>query len=205
MNFCNMWNPHGERPQGYIDSLLDSMPKGSNVFPCKRRRCPVMSREKFLSAPSLCFVWGCARLCQRLAVRGFPPPYSQEWESVLSEDLRVSESGRSPRACDGKSTFLLCGAPLGRLLHMLSVHPTANSTTRGLLAIDLVILNRGQVTRTIPELAPSLLIYISHQRGGRGSRVVWASDRGWLCHEFEPSTTKDPQCRAAMHAKTVEI
>ncbi|GFT61711.1 SCAN domain-containing protein 3 [Trichonephila clavipes] len=42
------------------------------------------------------------------------------------------------------------------------------------------------------------------KRGGRGSRVVWASDRGWLCHEFEPSTTKDPPCRAAMHAKSVE-
>ncbi|GFW46602.1 transposable element Tcb2 transposase [Trichonephila clavipes] len=27
---------------------------------------------------------------------------------------------------------------------------------------------------------------------GRGSRVVWASDRGLLCHGFEPSTTKDP-------------
>ncbi|GFS97289.1 hypothetical protein TNCV_1824551 [Trichonephila clavipes] len=27
----------------------------------------------------------------------------------------------------------------------------------------------------------------------------------WLaCHEFEPSTTKDPSCRAAMHVKSVE-
>ncbi|GFT40608.1 uncharacterized protein TNCV_3007841 [Trichonephila clavipes] len=34
--------------------------------------------------------------------------------------------------------------------------------------------------------------------------VLKASDRGWLCHEFEPSTTKDPPCRAAMHAKSVE-
>ncbi|GFX69994.1 hypothetical protein TNCV_2983341, partial [Trichonephila clavipes] len=25
---------------------------------------------------------------------------------------------------------------------------------------------------------------------GRGSRVVKVSDRGWLCHEFEPSTTR---------------
>ncbi|GFT22927.1 hypothetical protein TNCV_1857411 [Trichonephila clavipes] len=33
---------------------------------------------------------------------------------------------------------------------------------------------------------------------GRGSRVVWVSDRGLPCHEFEPSTTKDPPCRAAM-------
>ncbi|GFX92043.1 hypothetical protein TNCV_5005071 [Trichonephila clavipes] len=24
------------------------------------------------------------------------------------------------------------------------------------------------------------------------------------CHEFEPSTTKDPPCRAAMHVKSVE-
>ncbi|GFV36691.1 protein GVQW3 [Trichonephila clavipes] len=40
--------------------------------------------------------------------------------------------------------------------------------------------------------------------GGRGSRVVEVSDRGLPCHEFEPSTTKDPPCRAAMHVKTVE-
>ncbi|GFU94631.1 hypothetical protein TNCV_1008351 [Trichonephila clavipes] len=41
-------------------------------------------------------------------------------------------------------------------------------------------------------------------RKGRGSRVVWATDRGWLCHEFEPSTTKDPPCWSAMHAKSVK-
>ncbi|GFV37484.1 hypothetical protein TNCV_5101881 [Trichonephila clavipes] len=40
--------------------------------------------------------------------------------------------------------------------------------------------------------------------GGRGSRVVWVSDRGWLCHEFEPITGKDPPCRAEMHAKSIE-
>ncbi|GFS72872.1 hypothetical protein TNCV_1392791 [Trichonephila clavipes] len=39
---------------------------------------------------------------------------------------------------------------------------------------------------------------------GRGSRVVWVSDRGLPCHEFEPSTTKDPPCWAALHAKSVE-
>ncbi|GFT33741.1 uncharacterized protein LOC101238613 [Trichonephila clavipes] len=39
---------------------------------------------------------------------------------------------------------------------------------------------------------------------GRGSRVVWVSDRGLLCHGFEPSTIKDPPCRAAMHVKSVE-
>ncbi|GFW31701.1 hypothetical protein TNCV_4683731 [Trichonephila clavipes] len=30
------------------------------------------------------------------------------------------------------------------------------------------------------------------------------SDRGWLCHEFEPSNTKDPPCKAAMHDKYVK-
>ncbi|GFU25077.1 hypothetical protein TNCV_568321 [Trichonephila clavipes] len=34
---------------------------------------------------------------------------------------------------------------------------------------------------------------------GHGSRVVYVSDRGLPCHEFEPSTTKYPPCRAAMH------
>ncbi|GFU05486.1 uncharacterized protein TNCV_3291271 [Trichonephila clavipes] len=28
--------------------------------------------------------------------------------------------------------------------------------------------------------------------------------RGLPCHEFEPTTTKDPPCRAAMHVKSVE-
>ncbi|GFW27154.1 ATP-grasp domain-containing protein [Trichonephila clavipes] len=40
--------------------------------------------------------------------------------------------------------------------------------------------------------------------GGRGSRVVKVSDRGWPCHEFEPITAKDPPCGAAMHVKSVE-
>ncbi|GFV80429.1 neur_chan_LBD domain-containing protein [Trichonephila clavipes] len=30
------------------------------------------------------------------------------------------------------------------------------------------------------------------------------SDRGLPGHEFDPSTTKDPPCRAAMHVKSVE-
>ncbi|GFW45120.1 hypothetical protein TNCV_716221 [Trichonephila clavipes] len=34
---------------------------------------------------------------------------------------------------------------------------------------------------------------------GRSSRVVKASDHDWPCHEFEPSFTKDPPSREAMH------
>ncbi|GFX30560.1 uncharacterized protein TNCV_3462101 [Trichonephila clavipes] len=39
---------------------------------------------------------------------------------------------------------------------------------------------------------------------GHGSRVVKVLDHGWPCLEFQPSTTKDPPCRAAMHVKSVE-
>ncbi|GFX24483.1 hypothetical protein TNCV_992981 [Trichonephila clavipes] len=33
-------------------------------------------------------------------------------------------------------------------------------------------------------------ITVGGRNGGRGSRVGKVSDRGWLCQEFEPSTTK---------------
>ncbi|GFX38252.1 hypothetical protein TNCV_3838481 [Trichonephila clavipes] len=36
---------------------------------------------------------------------------------------------------------------------------------------------------------------------GRGSRVVQVSDRRWSCQEFQPSTTKDPPCLAAIDAR----
>ncbi|GFX16036.1 uncharacterized protein TNCV_4702951 [Trichonephila clavipes] len=39
---------------------------------------------------------------------------------------------------------------------------------------------------------------------GCGNQMVKVSDRGRPCHEFEPSTTKDPPCRAAMHVKSDE-
>ncbi|GFV84987.1 hypothetical protein TNCV_838611 [Trichonephila clavipes] len=45
---------------------------------------------------------------------------------------------------------------------------------------------------------------LSPNRGGRGSRLVYVSDHGLPSHEYEPSTTKDPPCRAAMHVKSVE-
>ncbi|GFW29272.1 hypothetical protein TNCV_742141 [Trichonephila clavipes] len=40
---------------------------------------------------------------------------------------------------------------------------------------------------------------------GRGSQVVWVSDGGLPCHEFEPSTPKNPPCRAAMQVKSVQM
>ncbi|GFU06160.1 hypothetical protein TNCV_4764831 [Trichonephila clavipes] len=41
------------------------------------------------------------------------------------------------------------------------------SATRGLLAMDLVILNRGQVTRTTPLLASPSPTYHTTSTGGR--------------------------------------
>ncbi|GFW82050.1 hypothetical protein TNCV_771791 [Trichonephila clavipes] len=34
--------------------------------------------------------------------------------------------------------------------------------------------------------------------------MVKVSDRGWPCHELEPSTTKDPPCRGTMHVKSAD-
>ncbi|GFU57964.1 hypothetical protein TNCV_5083241 [Trichonephila clavipes] len=39
---------------------------------------------------------------------------------------------------------------------------------------------------------------------GHGSHVVKVLDRGWPCHEFEPSTAKEPPCRGTMYVKSVE-
>ncbi|GFX82463.1 hypothetical protein TNCV_2166111 [Trichonephila clavipes] len=38
----------------------------------------------------------------------------------------------------------------------------------------------------------------------RGSLMVMVTDRGWPCHEFESSTTKDLPCTEAMHVTSVE-
>ncbi|GFX68174.1 hypothetical protein TNCV_4439971 [Trichonephila clavipes] len=37
-----------------------------------------------------------------------------------------------------------------------------------------------------------------------GSLVVKATDSWLTCHEFEPSTTKDPPCMENMHVKSVK-
>ncbi|GFW78882.1 kinectin [Trichonephila clavipes] len=39
----------------------------------------------------------------------------------------------------------------------------------------------------------------------RAAVAQWLGIQPWqACHEFDPSTTKDPPCRAAMHVKSVE-
>ncbi|GFX51650.1 hypothetical protein TNCV_5013531 [Trichonephila clavipes] len=47
----------------------------------------------------------------------------------------------------------------------------SRQTTRGLLETDLIILNHGQLTRTTPELAPSLLTTIPY-RGRMSTRRI---------------------------------
>ncbi|GFS57566.1 uncharacterized protein TNCV_1402191 [Trichonephila clavipes] len=68
---------------------------------------------------------------------------------------------------------------------------------------DLYVFHGGTLTSVSfwnEILDPNVRPYAE----GRGSRVVKVSDRGWPCPELEPSTTKDPLCRAAMHVKSVE-
>ncbi|GFU86268.1 hypothetical protein TNCV_369241 [Trichonephila clavipes] len=63
------------------------------------------------------------------------------------------------------------------------------------------MVSRGTKTHgTEQTLSP----VIAADSSSRGSRVVKVSDRGWLCHEFEPSTTKDLPCRGAMHVKSID-
>ncbi|GFU41754.1 hypothetical protein TNCV_894171 [Trichonephila clavipes] len=38
----------------------------------------------------------------------------------------------------------------------------------------------------------------------RCSVVIKVTDSWLACHEFEPSTTKDPKCRGEMHVESVE-
>ncbi|GFV99117.1 hypothetical protein TNCV_1510931 [Trichonephila clavipes] len=86
-----------------------------------------------------------------------------------------------------------------------------SEATRRLLVTDL-----SQETRLTPQLALSSpkfrikrtgRLLVSTDLMNINPSTWWvsnSSDRGWLCHEFEPSTTKDMSCRAAMHAKSVE-
>ncbi|GFU55335.1 hypothetical protein TNCV_1645991 [Trichonephila clavipes] len=53
-------------------------------------------------------------------------------------------------------------------------------------------------------LSGGIIFWDPNRREGRGNRVVKVSDRGWSCHELEPSTPKDPPCREEMHVKSVE-
>ncbi|GFV08602.1 uncharacterized protein TNCV_1584151 [Trichonephila clavipes] len=67
----------------------------------------------------------------------------------------------------------------------------------------VVLKGRGEIKKVVFNMAnlPSDPLTLM---GGPGSRVVKVPDRGWSCHEFKPSTTKDPLCRGAMHVKSVE-
>ncbi|GFV91575.1 hypothetical protein TNCV_770411 [Trichonephila clavipes] len=44
-----------------------------------------------------------------------------------------------------------------------------------------------------------------HEKKPKTLPLPQVSDRGLPCHEFEPSTTKDPPCRVAMRVKSVEL
>ncbi|GFU70241.1 hypothetical protein TNCV_903831 [Trichonephila clavipes] len=93
----------------------------------------------------------------------------------------------------------------------ISFHLGDSAQKRASLVHDFVFLTGGQFGLKIPIRGKSsprqFFLYKAvflKLWGGRGSRVVRVSDRGWPCHEFEPGTTKDPPCRAAMHVKSVE-
>ncbi|GFT72866.1 hypothetical protein TNCV_1891741 [Trichonephila clavipes] len=65
---------------------------------------------------------------------------------------------------------------------------------------------RPQMLEKVIENWTSRLDYIRASRGCHMPEIIFKMYRIVAClpHEFEPSTTKDPPCRAAMHVKSVE-
>ncbi|GFX97236.1 hypothetical protein TNCV_557261 [Trichonephila clavipes] len=87
-------------------------------------------------------------------------------------------------------------------------HDTATMTTRRLqsnrrserkkndtILGSMMGIKRRIVRNDLPTYRSKALL----EQKGHGSRVVKVPDRGWPCHEFEHSTTKDPPRRGAMH------
>ncbi|GFU91408.1 hypothetical protein TNCV_2541761 [Trichonephila clavipes] len=48
----------------------------------------------------------------------------------------------------------------------------------------------GSTTPVTVSSLSGVICLFGEEMTGRGGRVVYVSDRGWLCHELEPSTTK---------------
>ncbi|GFS56192.1 uncharacterized protein TNCV_1650961 [Trichonephila clavipes] len=93
------------------------------------------------------------------------------------------------------------------LQDQFKLNSISNDIDRAITHVVHTYLNNENNFTNIPPFHPyyqAKLSIISIKLSGRGSRVVLVSERGLLCHGFEPSTTKDPPCRAAMHVKSVE-
>ncbi|GFY19340.1 neuronal migration protein doublecortin [Trichonephila clavipes] len=98
-------------------------------------------------------------------------------------------------------TIIRNGLKPRKAVRILLNKKTAHSFDQVLNDItDAIKLDTGAVRKIFTLTGKQ----VSHVASGRGSRVVLVSERGLLCHGFEPSTTKDPPCRAAMHVKSVE-
>ncbi|GFU00825.1 transducin-like enhancer protein 3-A [Trichonephila clavipes] len=74
-------------------------------------------------------------------------------------------------------------------------------------------LSHGEVVCAVTISNPTKYVYTGGKSQikafplewcGRGSLVVKVMDSLPACHEFEPSTTKDPSCRGAIHVKSFE-
>ncbi|GFV92867.1 hypothetical protein TNCV_1347161 [Trichonephila clavipes] len=117
----------------------------------------------------------------------------------------VANGPRAALWCDFNITLTGCSTSEWVLSR---IHTKAVSVER--LANQRLHLRRNEVSDwldaqlRLPCCECSLSVALLRNRYGRGSRVLKVSDREWPCHKFEPSTTKDLPCRAAMHVKSVE-
>ncbi|GFU55092.1 hypothetical protein TNCV_425991 [Trichonephila clavipes] len=73
----------------------------------------------------------------------------------------------------------------------------------GILREDWAKIDQEE-TENLAESMPQSLREVIRRRGDHGSLMVKVTDSWLACHEFEPSTDKDPPCGGAMHIKFVE-
>ncbi|GFU58772.1 retrovirus-related Pol polyprotein from transposon 17.6 [Trichonephila clavipes] len=93
------------------------------------------------------------------------PAYSSDMSPIEHVwDLVGRRLARDPRPAASKDKLLLRIQAIWNSVPQADIKNLFDSSTRGLLATDHVILNHGQVTWTTTELAPSLLTTIPHQR-----------------------------------------
>ncbi|GFV97906.1 hypothetical protein TNCV_5069461 [Trichonephila clavipes] len=125
-----------------------------------------------------------------------PVPLSRQWLQ------RGTAGGRFTQLSGSNNQF----ASLRRKGHRWTRPQQKSRNKATFWATDLIILSHDQITRTTLELSPPLQTTTPRQWQNLKRRQPSGQSIGsWLaCHEFEPSTTKDPPCRGTMHVKPVE-
>ncbi|GFV54775.1 ig-like domain-containing protein [Trichonephila clavipes] len=130
--------------------------------------------------PPIILYWDTSSLVSNHTVGDF------EFSGLISSDYENGSLERFNFSFDANSS-----------LQILSIS-VSHGTDNGFVSC----IAENDVGQEIAEV--SLEIHVNYQVQG-GKCAQWARYRIWqACNEFEPSTTRDPPCRGAMHVKSVE-